>query len=97
MATAVALSLGDAIEQQNKLIRMGELNEHTNDGGYRVLGRMMEMRHELSKGATATRANRFDRAHDGLEAFSQWAAFGPGSHAHAIAGDYAGAAAARSA
>jgi len=53
MATAVALSLGDAIEQQNKLIRMGELNEHTNDGGYRVLGRMMEMRHELSKGANA--------------------------------------------
>ena len=57
MVTASTLTLADAIEQQNKLIRMGELNEHTNDGGYRVLGRLIELRHELAKGA-----NHPDRA-----------------------------------
>jgi hypothetical protein len=45
MATAT-MSLADAISRQNELIRAGEYNERSGTGGFRVLGRLIELRHE---------------------------------------------------
>lgn len=47
------MSLVDALAQQDELIRAGEINDRTGTGGYRVVGRMIELRHELAKDANA--------------------------------------------
>lgn len=51
MATAAPLTLEDVLKHQTELIKQGEYNERSGLGGYRVLGRLIELRHEISKDA----------------------------------------------
>ena len=52
MATAAAtVTLENILEIQSDLVRQGEYNERSGLGGYRHLGQMMEMRHEIAKDA----------------------------------------------
>lgn len=49
MAVAATLTLENILDLQNEIIKQGEYNERSGAGGYRVLGRMIEMRHEEAK------------------------------------------------
>ncbi|HWE00682.1 MAG TPA: hypothetical protein VG345_16640 [Bryobacteraceae bacterium] len=49
-AIAVSMPLAEAVAQQNELVRQGEFNSKTGLGGFRVLGRLIEIRHERPTG-----------------------------------------------
>lgn len=53
MATAAVVTLQDMLNARNELVRQGEFNERTGAGGYRLIGKMIEMRHEVAKDSNA--------------------------------------------
>ena len=53
LVTDKATSLGDVFKMQNEVVRLGEANEARGIAGYRVIGRLIELRHELARDANA--------------------------------------------
>ena len=53
MAQAVETNLMDILEAQNEIVRQGEFNERSGLGGYRVLGRLIQIMHETARDANA--------------------------------------------
>jgi hypothetical protein len=52
-ASPIVNGLAAALEQQDALIRAGEFNERTGQGGFRVLGKLIELRMEVARDANA--------------------------------------------
>jgi hypothetical protein len=51
MATPATMTLADILEAQNGIVRQGEYNERSGQGGYRVIGRMIQLVHEVARDA----------------------------------------------
>jgi hypothetical protein len=51
--TTATLTLAERLAEQTKIVELGEYNERSGVGGYRIIGHLIELRHEVARDANS--------------------------------------------